>query len=329
MELTTVADDEVVLFDGNRLVSHSGLEPDTVHHLDGVEARTLPRPGDLLSRFCTTNDVHFGETVCGVIEGSDAGPVFSVPPGAEPYPEVMNRGAVAEIAAVGPDAVVVKGDLTAMGTRAEYDRFVEVYQGAFGDRLWHVRGNHDAYHGEVFADWPTQEIDLPGVRLAILDTSRGRQVNGSLSADQLEWLDELGARADRPVLVFGHHHIWNPARDPRIDSFFGLRPDDSEALLAVFARRPRLRGYFAGHTHRNQRQMIGGIPFVEVACVKDFPGTWAEYRVFDGGILQIFRRIGTADALDWSEQTRHMYAGGYEPYAFGDLDDRSFLIPIR
>ena len=79
--------------------------------------------------------MHFGETACGVVEGSDTGPVFSVPPGAEPYPEVMNRGAVGEIAAVEPDAVVVKGDLTAMGTPAEYDRFVEVYQAAFGDRL--------------------------------------------------------------------------------------------------------------------------------------------------------------------------------------------------
>ena len=34
-------------------------------------------------------------------------------------------------------------------------------------------------------------------------------------------------------------------------------------------------------------------PFVEVACVKDYPGSWAEYRVFEGGVLQVHRRIST------------------------------------
>ena len=39
---------------------------------------------------------------------------------------------------------------------------------------------------------------------------------------------------------------------------------------------------------------------VEVACVKDYPGAWAEYRVYDGGYTQIVRRIGVArrDGVD-------------------------------
>jgi hypothetical protein len=66
---------------------------------------------------------------------------------------------------------------------------------------------------------------------------------------------------------------------------------------------------------------------VEVACVKDYPGTWAEYRVHEGGILQIHRRISTPEALVWSEKTRGMYAGTYHQYAFGGLADRCFVIP--
>jgi predicted phosphodiesterase len=242
----------------------------------------------------------------------------------------MNRAAVAEMSRLEPAVVVVKGDLTSSGTTAEYDRFLRVYGPAFGERLVHIRGNHDAYHGTSFADTAMQAVHLDGVTLAVLDTSRLHQVNGSVSAEQIEWLDDLAASADRPVLVFGHHHIWNPARDERIDHFFGIRPDDAEALLATFARRPRLRGYFAGHTHRHRRQLLGGtgvVPFVEVACVKDFPGAWAEYRVFDGGILQVARRIGAPDALAWTERTRAMYDGSYGRYAFGALDDRCFLIP--
>jgi predicted phosphodiesterase len=329
VELTTVADDEVVFFGDGRPIPFVGLDPDAVHRLEGVEVRTLPRPGERLATVCTVNDVHFGERMCGVVGGTDIGPTFSSEPGADPYPEVMNRGAVAEIAAVEPDAVVVKGDLTAEGSIEEYERFRSFYEPAFGDRLHVVRGNHDAYHGNTFADAATQEVTLPGVTVAILDTARLHQVNGSLSGDQLDWLDELAARADRPVLVFGHHNIWNPDHDTRSDSYFGIRPDDAEKLIDVFSRRSRLVGYFAGHTHRNLRQTITGAgraPFVEVACVKDFPGAWAEYRIFDGGILQVFRRISTPGALEWSERTRQMYEGGYSAYSFGKLADRCFMI---
>jgi predicted phosphodiesterase len=326
IEISSVSDDEVVAFDGAHRRVVSGLSPDTIVDIEGVSVRTLPRPGRLLGRVATVNDVHFGEVRCGVIEGTDIGPTFAVPDGDEPYPEFMNRGAAQEIAAIAPVAVVAKGDLTASGTHEEYERFRACYDPLVGDVLYHVRGNHDAYHGEVFADRPAQEVKLDGVTLAVLDTARLCQVNGSLSAEQVDWLDELGSRADRPVLVFGHHNIWNPEVDPRTESYFGLQPDDSERLLAVFGRRAALRGYFAGHTHRNRRQMIGGVPFVEVACVKDYPGSWAEYRIYDGGILQVHHRISTPEALEWSERTRHMYDGGYAEYAMGTLEDRCFLI---
>ena len=326
----TVADDEVVVFEGVVSRTYRDLPPDSDVRVDGFDLHTLPRPGELLCRFATVNDVHFGETSCGVVEGTDIGPVFSVPEGAEPYPEVMNRGAVAEIEALDPAVVVVKGDLTAGGTLAEYERFLAVYEAAFGDRLRHVRGNHDAYHGEVFADASTQEVALPGVRLAILDTARDHQINGSIAAEQLDWLDELAARSDEPVLVFGHHNMWNPDHDARSEHYFGITPVDAEGLLAVVARRPSIAGYFAGHTHRNRRQLIGAtgtVPYVEVACVKDYPGTWALYEVYEGAILQIHRRISTPVALAWSEKTREMYDGAYAWYAFGDLDERCFAIP--
>src|SRR5690606_2360352 len=113
----------------------------------GRAVRTLPRPGgELLARFGTVNDVHFGEVEAGRIDGLDLGPVLSSAPGEEPYPELMNRGAVHEMVAADLDAVVVKGDLTADGTCEQYERFLEVYGGAFGERMFHVRGNHESYN---------------------------------------------------------------------------------------------------------------------------------------------------------------------------------------
>jgi 3',5'-cyclic AMP phosphodiesterase CpdA len=242
---------------------------------------------------------------------------------------MMNRGAIEEMQAIDPDAVVVKGDLTCRGTRDEYQRFLDAYEPAFGDRLHHVRGNHDGYFGEDFASAAPFSVTLPGVILAVIDTVIPLETPGQVTADQLAWLDALGADADRPVLVFGHHHVWSPESRTRPERYFGINPDDSERLVDVVARRPRLVGYFAGHTHRNRARRFsatGDVPWVEVACVKDFPGTWAEYRVFEEGVLQVHRRISTPEGLVWSEKTREMYGGTYFGYAFGQLTDRCFAM---
>jgi 3',5'-cyclic AMP phosphodiesterase CpdA len=275
------------------------------------------------------NDVHFGETECGVIDGSDIGPTFRTAPGDEPYPEVMNRSAVAEIVALGPDAVLVKGDLTSNGTQEEYDAFRAAYA-PLGDRTTVVRGNHESYNHAAFAAEPFQEISLPGATLVVIDTSVDGSPAGTVSADQLDQLDEAAARADRPVLVFGHHHLGDPASPEKADQTFGIDLDASAALLALVGRRRSIRGYFCGHTHRNRVRRFapsGEVPWVEVACVKDYPGAWAEYRVHAHGILQIVHRISSPEALAWTEQTRHMYAGMYHDYAFGSLADRCFVIP--
>jgi predicted phosphodiesterase len=332
MDLTTVADDEVVLHDGVNVHRHNGLTPESTYRFDGHDVRTLPRPGELLSTFCTVNDVHFGEIECGILDGLEGGPVYRSAPGDEPYPALMNRCAIADMAATAPEVVVVKGDLTAGGTRDEYQDFLDAYMPAFGTRLMHVRGNHDAYYGEDFATDAPIARTLPGVTVAMIDTSIPHLASGGVSAETLDWLDTLAAEADRPVLVFGHHHPWNPDSADRPEGYFGISPDDSERLVELIARRPRICGYFAGHTHRNRVRRFratGGVPYVEVACVKDFPGAWAEYRVFEGGILQVFRRISAPEALAWSEKTRDMYSGLYDAYAFGQLDDRCFLIEPR
>jgi hypothetical protein len=60
--------------------------------------------------------------------------------------------------------------------------------------------------------------------------------------------------------------------------------------------------------------------------VKDFPGAWAEYRVYEGGILQIVHRISSAEALAWTERTRAMFGGLYPSYSMGTIDDRCFAI---
>lgn len=338
LEVTTVADDLVVMHQGTLVHRHEGLAPATTHRFeaDGVaaEVRTLDRPdGELLCRFATVNDVHFGEREAGRIDDLPEGPIQRPRPGEAPYPETMNRGAVTEIAAIDPAAVVVKGDLSTSGLPEEWAAFESCYRAAFGERLHVVRGNHDAYDGQA-AYAGDRWIELPGVAIALLDTTIPYSSTGSLRPEQLTWLDDLASTADRPVLVMGHHQQWVPSPEGnRSDDYFGIHPDPSDALDEVFARRPVLRAYAAGHTHRHRvrRMARSGAPTIEIGCTKDFPGTWAEYRVHEGGIMQVVHRISSAAALDWSERCRHLYADfgvDYASYALGTLAERCFVLAV-
>ncbi len=336
MDVTTVADDLVVIHEGTEVRRYEGLSPATDHDLDGTPVRTLDRPaGELLCRFATVNDVHFGETEAGVLEEAPGlGPVRRSAPGEPPYAETMNRAAAGEIAAIGPAAVIAKGDLSSDGTPEQWAAFEACYRTAFGDRLHAVRGNHDAYrHQSEYAG--DQWIELPGVAVGLLDTAIPGATQGRVTADQIEWLDDRVAGASTPVIVMGHHNQWIPRPGGRRhDDYFGLHPDASDRLDAVAARRPAIVAYTAGHTHRHRvRTMAGaGIPSVEVGCTKDFPGTWAEYRVYEGGITQVAHRMSTPAALAWSESCRDLYSDfgvAYAAYALGGLHDRCFNIVLR
>src|SRR3546814_4825438 len=136
----------------------------------------------------------------------------------------MNRGAVQEIRAIEPDAVVVKGDLTSDGTQEQYEDFLAAYGPAFGDRLTHVRGNHDAYRHQSMAPEGPQRVDVDGLTVALLDTTTPGRAGGQVPAEQVEWLEDLANEADRPVLVLGHHHPWSPDSGARPAEYFGISP---------------------------------------------------------------------------------------------------------
>jgi 3',5'-cyclic-AMP phosphodiesterase len=325
----------------HHFATFGGLEPGTEYavSVDGAIAdqflpasvRTLEVPaGRPLATIATVNDVHFGEAECGRLEGvmeEELGPVLRSRPGEPPYPETMNRAAIAEIEALDPAVVLVKGDLTNLGTEEEYGAFLAAY-GQLGERMRHVRGNHDAMLDASMAlEGAPYAIDAGGATLAVIDTVQPGNERGQITPAQLHWLDDLAATVTGPVLVFGHHHQWDLDATDRSAEYFGINPDDSEAFGAVVAARENIVGYFAGHTHRNRirrSERARRVPFVEVSATKDYPGVWAEYQIYEHGFTQVVRRISAPQARAWTERTRPMFAGLYRAYALGRLDHRCF-----
>ena len=329
MELTTVTDTEAVLHDGLRVVRVDGLRPGREHTVEGVTFRTLPRPlGSRLATVATVSDLHLGETECGRYDGVNLGPALRAEPDEPPYPETMARGAAGEIVACDPDVVVAKGDLTSRGTTAELAAFLDIFQEPFGDRLHWTNGNHDvSARSELGRRAPMELVKVAGARVALLDTAVAAETGGRVTDEQLEWLDDLGRdEGDGPVLVFAHHPLFDHAAFT-----VGVNAADSDRLVELFARRPALAGWFAGHTHRNLVRRLaatGDVPWAEIGATKDYPGVWAEYRIYEGGILQIVHRISTPAALDWTERTRAMFGGLYPSYSFGSLADRCFPVVL-
>ena len=75
------------------------------------------------------------------------------------------------------------------------------------------------------------------------------------------------------------------------------------------------------------------MPSIEVGCVKDFPGTWAEYRVYEGGVMQVVHRISSTRGARLERALPRTCtptsASTTRPYALGTLADRCFDLPIR
>ena len=230
---------------------YTELTADTVYPFDGREVRTLARPpGELLCRFATVNDVHFGEIECGRIDDDPQGPVLRIAEGEAPYPETMNRGAAGEIEAAGMGTVVVKGDLTADGQPAEFAAFETCWTARFGTSLHVIRGNHDAYLGQdaLRRRRPGRPARRAGraPRHGHPDGDHGRITASSSNGSAMSRV----SRTD-PVIVLGHHQSWLPGGTRSAD-YSGINPDDSERLVALIAHQPQIVAYAAGHTHRNR-----------------------------------------------------------------------------
>ncbi|MGE0005465.1 MAG: phosphodiesterase, partial [Parvibaculaceae bacterium] len=107
---------------------------------------------------------------------------------------------------------------------------------------------------EIFPDTAASDggflqdaIDLPGLRIILLDTHDPGHVAGRLDAVRLRWLEEALAGAQgRPVHLFMHH----PPFPLHMAEFDSLPLAGADALRDLVTRHGRVRHIHAGHVHR-------------------------------------------------------------------------------
>ena len=325
----------------------------------GIFTTLVPPPGRLLLTMCWANDVHIGEMTSGLAISDGRLPGGGFPPGFaadpdNPYWRFMAEAAVDEAKARGAELMLFNGDLTSEAepvnvgeAKRIFDRF-----GPYRDAYWITRGNHDrAHRGEewetcepagvpgyndclrdaFFPDGPAWfSFDRAGIHLVGLDTNDLTTGSGAIAPEQFEWLEaDLAEHSGTPTFVFGHHPVSEEAAATAAPPIvFTLNPDDAERLEQQVAEHAVV-GVYSGHTHRNKRTSsprTPGVPYIEVAATKEYPGGYAIVRVYEGGYMVNFYKTKADPARAWSERSRGEYLGLYPYYTLGAEDDRNFVV---
>jgi 3',5'-cyclic AMP phosphodiesterase CpdA len=290
-----------------------------------------PPPGRLLSKFATISDCHIGERSVGLFKQlRDPRPR---PPGLAPYPVRCARAAIAATESWGAELIVAKGDLTRVGEPAEVYQAVDVLSSA-SVPVEVILGNHDVRSGidvaamisacGLRASKAGRARDLPGVRLILGHSPLPDRHAGAITADEAAELVRLAGEAPGPVAVALHHP---PSRFP-VHTYYppAIAWRDTTRLVNGLAAANPAALMLAGHTHRNRRYLVGGLTVAEVGSTKDYPGQWAGYSVYEGGIRQVVFRVAEPSAIAWTETTRRALGGVWGWWSPGLLSDRCWTL---
>jgi 3',5'-cyclic-AMP phosphodiesterase len=118
-----------------------------------------------------------------------------------------------EVNALEPDVVIVTGDLTDMGYRAEFVQAHGLLQTIACDSRVVLIGNHDArnvgdVHFEEFFGRRRPELELPGMRILGLDSTEPDLDYGRIGRETYRWIEERFAIDEAEFKVVAmHHHL--------------------------------------------------------------------------------------------------------------------------
>jgi hypothetical protein len=327
---------------GPGAVMVTGLEPATTYDVClsgpgwsrakvGTATTLPPPPGRLLARFATISDCHIGEQWVGPLRRfHDPQPR---PPGLVAYPVRCARAAIVEAEAWGTELLVAKGDLTGIGEATEIYQAVDLLREA-SVPVEVILGNHDlkssidaisaiARCGLPISRQPRAR-DLPGARLVFGHSPLPDRHGGAVTAADAAALARLAQEGGRPTVAILHH----PPRRIPVQTYYppSIRWRDSARLVAALAAANPATLLLAGHTHRNRRYRVEGLTVAEVGSTKDYPGQWAGYAVYEGGIRQAVFRVADEAAIAWTETTRRAMGGVWGWWSPGRLGDRCWTL---
>lgn len=152
---------------------------------------------------------------------------------------------------IGPQVVLVSGDLVHDGGRDDYEVVRELLA-PLGDAVVAIPGNHDdpALVREFFGD-PGEVLD-GDLRLLLCDTTIPGSDAGTID------VGALTARLDERPTVIAMHHPPLVTGIAAIDELT-LADADRVALGGLLAESPQVHAVLCGHVHRITFETLGGV----------------------------------------------------------------------
>lgn len=194
-------------------------------------------------------------------------------------------------AVVRPDLVVNLGDdLEDESHEADLARYSEcqaILRGADGE-LVNVAGNHDLVNlspADLLAVWGREgelyyAFDRGQFHFVVLHTRERKDLEVSIDAAQLAWLERDLAATSLPTVVLMHHSAAD--QDLRGNRWFEGSPNlclvkERRRLRELLASTGRVLAVFNGHLHWNHVDVHDGLPFVTLQSLvenldEDAPG---------------------------------------------------------
>jgi 3',5'-cyclic AMP phosphodiesterase CpdA len=175
-----------------------------------------------------------------------------------------------------PDAILVTGDIADTGAIAEYEQARAALLSDVPVLL--LPGNHDdrANLRQVLLHEPAstaplnQALLLPGVTVALLDSSVPGRPDGELAEETYTWLLDLllDTPADTMVLI-ALHHPPVPMYSTVVDPIRLVNPGRLEQIVAAD---DRVAGVLTGHMHAMGITLFGGRPLLVAPSVASLIG---------------------------------------------------------
>lgn len=208
--------------------------------------------------------------------------------------------ALSDAAARGVDAVVLSGDLTKDGERADFEAVERLVAGSVVPTLA-IPGNHDvpkdfdehdgppvAAFAEAFTPGglPFYErvggIDLIGLNSASApDGSLRASHDGTISADQLDWLDGVLAEAENPLVV-SHHNLPGLLATEAFAWRSSLPVGNAEALVAIMDDHDAPL-HVSGHLHVPAVARSGNVRELVAPSLCSFPQAYLLVTIDETG----------------------------------------------
>ena len=127
-------------------------------------------------------------------------------------PTLLDR-AIVEVNELGPDVVVISGDLTGEGFRGEYEIAREAIDQIACPRLVVIPGNHGSrnvgyVHFEELFGERRAELNEGGVSIVAVDSTEPDLDHGVIGRGRYEWIRERFAAHEAYLRIFVlHHHL--------------------------------------------------------------------------------------------------------------------------